>query len=1650
MTSFANRFTRHGRLRNRWAAALAEPDPAHRLRSLLALQTEFTEHPKALAASWPPYVADVLAIGGGTLPSDDLSDLEARGAIVADGSGGRLGLADAWSPLIAARDARGEYAVACARMAALYWWAGLPAPAKSALARELARRGADGPYFREVYVDHLTGGAASADEGAITAILAAALVVGFDADPDRVAAAGELAAVLRAAEVTLPGIDLALGYSALLVEDAPAGAARYLEAAWQQDRGGHHALVGLASAWLRSGAHDRIAALAAGHDVPRVVGELAELSAVLRWFDDADVDGLCPAASARLARLRVGVEAAEWLDYAVGRALLLEGDAEGAAQTLVPLADRHRDRPGWNYHAAWALLLLGDREGIATRFAAAAGHSDRWTIGCLLIEADPGAADTIAAEAAADGLPESAAAVVAARAALAGTGTAPRTPDGVDGGPTAHLEHVRGGIGASIAAQNGSDTTRWVADPWFTRLPLADQLVWTGLAWPEPGLLEYAADGLGYARAALVLSVLTRDPARLERLSRRTDPAVELMRAWADQDNAGVRLSALLEVGEPRARYAHGQFLLTTGDFAGAAEEFRAAAELGDVTPRDARLLQWAAAAAGPDGDGTPVPEQPPWKAEPTWVSWTAALVTLAREPATAGIDAAAHCVRALVRADDPPAAAVRAVAVGLARARLETDDPIRVTALGDLADELATATGCPDALRMREVAAAGRARRYGATHELVGAGAPTALAIAERVLGNGDDAGAARALRAVPADESAESRFCHLAAAALTGAPAPLPDPPPAPDVPTGLATLLLMAAVQVDEAPARALQSLVPVLREHDLTGLVDLNAALPHLHAAVRTRRAPEYLTRLVHRATRDAVGDPLTAARHLTAIGEHETADPFWRRAIGDAGLGGRACLEYAAILRHRAVIARRAGDELRAAGHLLLAARVADATTAPALMPTSAELDKLRRDFRKVKLAVSKGRRKRLDGTWTTNERALAAATARGDEERALLCLARLHECVEDGLESGLSARARRLVLARCVDRLLGHLFPGDDDREYAGRYRVLERAVESYDALFYALLDKDRAAGLTAWRRFVPHLGSALLIQHALAVLYRERALAAPGQAGTLVVATALWAGLLSSERFWARCRDEVRDDERRLRAEVMRELLAAHAVRGRRALADGDEDAARRHLGFLAGCDDVTAVQGTLAEFGLPFPGGVDPQRFAEVAAIARETFDGWVGDVIAAAREVVADPAAIARLPEGISADYEGGIAAMKPFLRLDVPVRTVLQTVLGWYNEWAMAVYHREEMAELADLTEAAAPVARALEPLCDKGKAMDPANQTLSRHLMLRGFGLRDPAKARSRYREALAWDPGNSNAETLLADAADELAARQLQKAAKAIEAGRDDEALSTLDGIEPGSAATEQVRRQLRAAAYFRRATRLMEQGKLDAARKDLNLVLREDPEPGIRALAETSLVTVNLRAAMRAKDWTLARSLADERMAQARGAERKALPEQLAAAFNAEAIHLANESREAQQPFENAFADVMKRARLAIEGSQYGLSADLFAELDGRFPGILDRSTRFQPGGQDCAVCGGAAKPARVALIASVVARVTVQGEFQATVKMFWDEHRGRLCRSCAARWIEHTQLLTTACELLEDGLALDPKNKTIRRNLEELRRAQ
>ncbi|GAA3438621.1 tetratricopeptide repeat protein [Kutzneria kofuensis] len=1605
--SFAGRFTRRGRLRNRWAEALAEPDRIRRLQLLLDLQRDFVAHSRSLATLWPPYVASVLATGGAT--SDELSDLEARGAVVADRSRGRLGLADAWSALISTRDARGEHDIANLRIAALYWWASLPAPARASVARQLARRGAATRNFWSVYVEHLAG-ARPADEPEMVAILAAAMTIGFDDHPDRIAVAGELADGLRDRGVAVPGIDLARGFAALFFVDDPDVAVAPLESAWQQDKS-ETALVGLVSAWLRAGAHDRIATVVAERAVPRVVGELAELSAVLRWLDDAEVAGLCPSTASRLAALNLRLQAGDWLDYAIGRAHLLEGDAPGAARILVPLADRHPNRSDWNYHAAWALLLLGDRDGVAARFDGA-HSSERWPVGLLLMEADPGTAEAVQSKITADSPDPITASLVQARATLIRTGTALPVPDQQNRGSiAARLERVRGGVAAGIAAANPDDTAKWVDDRWFTRLPLADQLLWSGLAWSKNGLIEHAADGLGYARAALVLSVLTRDPSRLDRLRQRTDPTMELLRAWADPGTAPARLTALGD----RAHYARGQLLLAGKDFAAAAEEFRAAATQDDDAPRDAALLWWTTAvAAGTEPAGPHPASHPDQFGRPTWLTWAAALV-MTNDP-TDGVPAAKHLVGVLTQAQTPPAAGIRAAAAVIANAALETTDTDRAASLTALLDELALATGNPDALRMRELAAARTAR--GGHTDIAVTGVPTALVIAERALAAGDTAHALRALRSVPEDDTVESRLCRQAADALAGTPAQPPEP-------WSPVMRLLVAAAQADEAPALAVKTLMPLLREQDLTGIVNLRNALPHLQAGVSSRRVPDYLSRLV-RQVADDMDDPRATARHLAGIGDHEAADPFWRKAIDlpdDPATRG----EYVAVLCHRAVLAKRQGDDMRAADHLLLAARVAASTTPRFTVIDEAEIAHLVED---TLHAPQESKRSR-----GAIHHALSVAQKRGDETRVLLCMERLRAYLRAGApaESPLVMWAERLVFGWCVDRLIGDLFPADETREAAGRFSVFERAVDTDGILLFALLDQDRDGALEAWQKFLPVRGASVPLRHAVAVLFRERALADPNAVKPLVAATMLWARLLSSPKFWAGQREDVRADQDRLRTEVMRELLSEHATRGQRALTAKAANVAAPHLRCLIDCADATAVDETLDKLHLNVPAPGDPKRFADIAAVAREVLDGWIGDLLDAARKVVEDPAAIAKL-KGLNGNYEGGIETLGPFLRLGVPVRPVLQTALRWYNQWCMALYGDGDLDRLAEVCQAAAKVARQLEPLCDQKKVLDPGNQTLSQHLMLRGFATRDPAKAIPLFSQALIWNPSNNNAAELLEDAKAARVNQRFEEAVDAIEAGKLDAALKVLKAIDPGGPGDD-VRRGLLARVYFQRSARAVEKKDLKTARADLRRALDLSPDATWRDVIEGKLAVVELEMALRDNQWAAARNLVRKRTAAA----DKDHTLEMAMVLNSRAVDLANEAQQVPVKFETALREVMAAVERAVR-NQNGLYS-----LDPDFTDITNLllRTKRPTFGTTCAVCKGDKDLGRQVVVQLVTLQVRDRREYRVRVADFWNDHTAWLCDSCKQAWTGRKDLLARSRELLQEAVRLAPGNTTIRRNL-------
>jgi hypothetical protein len=1362
------RLTRVGRLDNRWATALAEPNPAQSLRLLLALTSDFDRHPKTLAARWVSFVATVLQRHFAPfLTGVDLTLLEKTGATVAAGSAGTLGLDEAWLSLIAARDARREYQLATALLTTLYWSTDHAVLSKAAIARQLATRGARAVDHQAVYVDHLATIPHPMGEPQIVAVLAGCLTVGFELNPGQIGSAGDLAGKLRAAGVGMAGVDLALGYRYLMVDRDPGRAAHHLAAAWHANRADRTALLGLLAAWVRTGDHDRVLAMArdAGGSAPPLVGHLATLSATLRWLDSSTVDGQPPATAAQLAALPIAIQAGEWLAYAIGRLHLVEGDATQAARVLVPLADR---QPQWHYHAAWALLLLNDRSGIATRFAAARGSADRWTIGCLLIEADPDAATSVADELSTSGLSPTGTRVVEARVALAQRDR-PEPLDVVPADATTAevLETLRTTLAMSFSRRDISAMTAAMSSPVFRRLPLADQLLWSGLAELPTDLgrllLEQAADGLGYARAALVLTVHDfangAQAGRLDRLSWRTDPTIELVRGWADVtagngDAAVARFTALAAHGESRANHALGNLWLrravTRADFATAARAFRAA-------PDVQILLHCAELAADPDGSMADCAADWPAVGDASpWVRWMVALAALAVEPAAVDLAVCECLVTILDDADAPSEAAVTTVAFGLATAALSVGDADRDEVLIGLLGRLANRTGYREVVRILGIAAAGAARRRPAAPQFTATGAAGALVLAEHSLTSGDPLAAADHLRTVAPDHDLEARFCELAADLLQDRPAPADIVEPDADSRSGLAFRILVAASVAKSDPERGLAVLAPLLREQDLTGMVDLHNALPLLCAGIRRNQVPDYLVRLVRQARTagDDAMDPAVLARCASAIGEHELAETRWRQAIG-ADDDTRP--EYVAVLRHQAVAARRDGDDLRAAGILFLAARVAAGCPPDTLVPSITELELLRARLKEQHLTGKQ--REVANGEWAAMARAFIGAVAREDETRTLLCFARLESQVDATAAAGadLTELATRLVLEVCTARLLAHLFPNQPDvRERPGRLRLLEDAIERDPRLLFALLDDDRKAILPAWRHCLSGYGAAVPFLHALAVLYRERAIADPTTVDDLVLATTLWALLLSSAPFWQHLGARAMQDEAQLTETVARDLLATHLARGKLALAAGDDDTARAHLRCITNCGgNASGLVTTLGTFHVPFGLAVDGRRFTRVAAIAKDVLNDWTADVLRAAQDEVDNQEAIENLPEGVSKNYEGGIKRLEPFVRLGVPVSEVLRTGLEWYNSWSLDHLVRQERDTVRNLTDSAEALAKALIPLCAKGRGLEPANDALSLHFTLRGSHHTDPTEATREFKEALAWNPGNDQAQKLL-------------------------------------------------------------------------------------------------------------------------------------------------------------------------------------------------------------------------------------------------------------------------------------------------------
>ena len=613
-------FSREGRLKNRWASALADADPASSLVRLRQIQESLLADQAAFSHLWLVFVDCLLETS--RLPVLTEADLSALEKMVATLAGGSTDLSTVWLRLVAARDQRDEDRAARALLTQAFLAPSTSPEGKARCARELARRGARGDAQISVYVEHLQAAPDHAAETVVLNLLANICSVDFETDPVRLKRAGEVAARLQSLveqhPLAFPWLARTLGLHVLLVEENPASASRHFDAALQAGDHDRVVLIGLICAAVRDGRYDQVAQFNGqlGQTGDPIIGGLLKLSATLRWQEQREIEGPVPATVQQLAALDLQKYVGDVASLVIGRLHLLEGNSRAAAELLLPLAERHPEQPRWSYYAVWAALLVGDRAAAGRRLAALDTWSGRWSVACLLLDSDVSLADRF------DGLtaevdlpkayalrhspaarppnhqatgievPPAYATAAGARVDLARSVPPRRVTSKFGAGSLEEdLEALRASLAVALFRRERAPLEQAISLPLFGRLPLADQVTWRGLAELLTGsvsqgraLLEDAVVKFGYRRAALPLVVHLLEQNQfssaeqfLERAAGgHTSARIELLRAYIDRglgryEAATERLERLVAEGQPRAHYALGCLYLDQAEQAGSA-----------------------------------------------------------------------------------------------------------------------------------------------------------------------------------------------------------------------------------------------------------------------------------------------------------------------------------------------------------------------------------------------------------------------------------------------------------------------------------------------------------------------------------------------------------------------------------------------------------------------------------------------------------------------------------------------------------------------------------------------------------------------------------------------------------------------------------------------------------------------------------------------------------------------------------------------------------------------------------------------------------------------------------------------------------------------------------------------------------------------
>jgi hypothetical protein len=1073
-----------------------------------------------------------------------------------------------------------------------------------------------------------------------------------------------------------------------------------------------------------------------------------------------------PQTAARLAEIAPGRDTGSWLSYAIGRSCLQDGDAEGARRFLAPLAAGGLADPDTLYHAAWAHLLCQDAGSIRPLALAVAGRPGSWALGCMLQDAEPGQAMPELAPLLPDSFHAVAHARESLTGQGAVATPLDLNPLTLHGATQPDLfEALRTALGVAVARDEVPALHALIRQPLFARLPAAERLLWIGLAvrFSDPDRARQAlrrSFALGRSRAALILAVDALDDDRpaeaRELLHGITGPKAALTRAWADAragalPQAVERFQTLAAHGCPHADYALG--LLALRDAAGAWSRARTAlaqaraqqaiASLTVASQRapdrfDTTSLISAAGllSAVPNADGAL-----PWQeftAQP-WIARQLGFGQLVLNPEAvdslllhAMSDWALHAPQEMhgaVPAQYVPeyvALAEAVLRVVLLITSTETAEQAAILLAG-LAEHVPAPAIQTAARRARACAAlrAGDKAAEPSSDPLI------ALVATSAVFGEQPEppgratrirAEAVRILRAAATEQSsastADSRpeyrvLVTLLADALGHGE--LPQPLPIELSARAESALALAAALGAGADGETAAQMLLRALRIPDIGDLVDLEHALAVLCVHVAKQdggnrdAAAAALAPAVLRAAETA-GEPGAlghhpVARYATVVGEFETADRLWLRAIDQAHTDvtrlPRLRVEYGRFLCHRAVLAHLDGRRGQLFGYL---------RTAAAYVPEPAGrvLRQLEADERVEKLVGS-----------------LFPGSPALDWQRPgrYPSLERLITRNPD-LRAALDAAGREQITAQ---------------------WRL---AVAGADA------DGDAGGNVELW--------------HTVAVLSREDALARPPKAADAiqarVSATALWM-LLLAEPLLRKLFDDrpyAVDAEALLRTHLIDELLVSHRTLLTQAVEHRDLDAVRAHVRCLDSVRQGTAatrslVTGDFADIAARI--AIEPE-FGPIGERAMALLEEWGAERVAAGQLRLDRRTPAKKRSREIIVDYKSAIEEVEIVAELGLDLKEVLRIGLDWHNAWLQSTHGAQDKRPAEQVVRSARRFVDILVPMCTPGQAHLPEVRTLAEHYIEVGVFNFDiaPDESIRLLEHARVWNPNAERVPDLLWDA----------------------------------------------------------------------------------------------------------------------------------------------------------------------------------------------------------------------------------------------------------------------------------------------------